>query len=133
MQLNLGGCGECICKRCLLNASGRCPYGSCMDDYRAIDNPYNKTYPNEPPRTSWSDWSKPGEQGHWCRGGLFYAEDTCDHFIPYIQEATICRSCLEANVVIYQDGYIKCSLIDLLGCEECYRRFEARNNLREGE
>ena len=36
------------------------------------------------------------------------------------------QDCLEGAVVKYQDGYIQCSMIDVMGCEECYRRFEER-------
>ena len=125
--MTVGGCGSCICRSCLLNASERCPYGVCFDEHRAKINPYDKAHPDKPPRTLWSEWNKPGEQAYWCRGGTFYPADACEHYISYLEEATICKSCLEANVVIYQDGYIRCSLIDTLGCEECYRRFEKEN------
>ena len=36
------------------------------------------------------------------------------------------RDCLDAVVTVYQDGFIRCSIVDNIGCEECYRRFEER-------
>lgn len=36
------------------------------------------------------------------------------------------KTCLKANVSIFQDGYIDCSLIESSGCEACYREFEER-------
>lgn len=29
-----GGCGPCICRKCLYYQSGRCRYGYCHDDKR---------------------------------------------------------------------------------------------------
>ena len=62
-------CDRCVCRACLYWWSNRCPYGKCYDDYRAKIEPYNKIYPDKPPRTGWSNWNKLGEQEHWCRGG----------------------------------------------------------------
>lgn len=98
--------------------SGRCPYGGCFDDHRAKVDPWPG-----PVRTAWTDWNKPGEQAHWCRGGAFFPTDHCEHYIHYDKDKAIVRTCLESNVVVYQDGYIQCYLIDMMGCEECYRRF----------
>lgn len=122
--MSVAGCSECICSGCLLRNSGRCPYGECYDEHRAKVNPYDAEHPNDPPRKFWSNWNKPGEQAHWCRGGMFYPAVACEHYIPYQEEKTVCKSCLEANVVIFQDGYIRCSIIDTIGCEECFHRFE---------
>lgn len=58
-----GGCTGCACRNCLYWWSMRCPYGKCWDDHRADTDPYDKAHPGEPPRTWWSDWNKPGEQG----------------------------------------------------------------------
>lgn len=119
--MTLGGCGTCICRSCLLWWSQRCPYGGCYDEHRAKVDPWPG-----PVRKSWTDWNKPGEQAHWCRGGVCYEVDSCPHYIRYERDKAIVRSCLEANVVVYQDGYIQCSMIDLYGCGECYRRFEEK-------
>lgn len=77
-------------------------------------------------RTAWTDWNKPGEQAHWCRGGAFYPVDHCEHHIHYERDKAIVRTCLECNVTVYQDGYIQCSLVDVMGCAECYKRFEEK-------
>ena len=124
--MTLGGCGDCVCRSCLLWWSGRCPYGGCWDEERARSDPWPG-----PVRKAWTDWNKPGEQAHWCRGGVFYPVSECLKHILYVREKTIVRSCLVANVTVYQDGYIQCSLVDVIGCEECYRRFEEKIE-REG-
>lgn len=115
-----GGCGHCICKKCLLFKSGRCPYGGCYDDYRKPHKPYDKSHPDEPPRTGWSNWKN--DQAAWCRGGIFYPAYECSHFIKYISEKMRVEECILANVVVFQDGYISCSIVDSIGCEECYSR-----------
>lgn len=123
MTYTLGHCSECVCDSCLYWWSLRCPHGRCFDDYRATKEPYPG-----PVRKQWTDWDKPGEQAHWCRGGAFYPVRQCDHYISYQRDEAIVRTCLEANVVVFQDGYIWCSIIDCVGCEECYRRFEEKNS-----
>ena len=115
-------CTKCACKHCLMWWSSRCPYGECFDNYRALTNPYDKAHPGEPPRTSWSNWKK--DQAYWCRGGTCYAVSVCAHFVAYEETKTSVKTCLLANVCIYQDGYIQCSIIDSIGCEECYKIFE---------
>lgn len=117
-------CSSCVCRNCLYWWSGRCPYGECFDDHRAKAEPYDKAHPGKPPRTGWSNWNKPGEQAHWCRGGTCYPIYYCDKFVKY----TGChvKECLEALVRVFQDGYIDCSIIDSVGCEECYKRLEER-------
>jgi hypothetical protein len=119
----------CICEKCLYHWSGRCPYGSCYDDLRAKINPYDKAHPGEPPRTSWSSWRE--DQAAWCRGGIFYQSHDCDKFVEYTGSTV--KECLEANVQIYQDGYIHCSLVESVGCEECMRRFEGKQAKKEEE
>lgn len=117
----MSSCTHCICRDCLMWWSGRCPYGGCFDDHRAKVKPWPG-----PVRTAWTDWSKPGEQAHWCRGGTFYPVDHCEHHIHYERDKAIVRTCLECNVIVYQDGYIQCSLVDVMGCAECYKRFEEK-------
>lgn len=119
-------CGDCICKKCLYRWSGRCPYGGCWDDYRAEVDPYDAAHPDQPPRKWWSNWNKPGEQAHWCRGGCFYPVYYCPHFVKYQEQEHIVKTCLGENVSIFQDGYIQCSMVDSIGCQECYRRFLER-------
>lgn len=99
-------CGSCICRICLLWWSDRCPYGGCWDEHRARINPYDQAY--------------------WCRGGVFYPTDKCEHFAEYDEAATQVQDCLRAPVTKYQDGYIRCSLVESVGCEECYRQWERR-------
>lgn len=119
-------CSGCICKDCLLYNSGRCPYGGCYDEKRAKDYPFDKAHPERTPRTLWSNWNKEGEQAHWCRGGSFTHALVCDSFIPYDDNKTIVKECLNALIVVFQDGYISCSLVDTMGCEECYRQFNSK-------
>ena len=122
---NLG----CICEKCLYHWSGRCPYGNCYDDLRAKENPYDKAHPEESPRTYWSKWKK--DQAYWCRGGMFYQSHECDKFVEYDKSKHIVKECLEAIVDVYQDGYIGCSLVELIGCEECMKRFNEKINEEE--
>ena len=117
-------CGDCVCHNCLYWWSKRCPYGECYDDYRAETDPYDAAHPDQPPRDYWSDWNKPGEQAHWCRGGWFYPVSYCPHFVKY--QGQVVKTCLGENVSIFQDVYIRCSMVDSNGCQECYRRFEER-------
>lgn len=121
-RLVTGGCGDCICRRCLWYASSRCPYGGCQDERRAREEPYPG-----PVRKSWTEWDKPGEQAHWCRGGICYAADSCDRFEAYDPARHQVRECLDSVIEVFQDGFIRCGLIDVIGCEECYRRFEERH------
>ena len=117
----MSSCTDCICRACLLWWSGRCKYGGCYDDHRAEVEPW----PGRE-RRSWTDWDKPGEQAHGCRGGAFFPTAACTHFVRYDREKTLVRTCLLANVQVFQDGYILCSLVNTFGCEACYRRFEER-------
>lgn len=118
------GCGECVCKRCLYWWSERCPHGDCYDDQRAKTDPYDKAHPEKPPRTGWSDWNKPGEQEHWCRGGGFYPVRYCEHYTKY--EGSSVEDCVDAPMQIFQDGYVRCSLKETMGCEACIERSENR-------
>lgn len=68
----------------------------------------------------------PGEQAHWCRGGALYPVGSCTEYIRYEPDKAVVQDCLEGVVIKYQDGYIQCSMINVYGCEECYRRFEER-------
>lgn len=115
-----GGCGKCVCKKCLYHHSGRCPYGGCFDNKRAIENPYNEVHQNEPLRTSWSNWKT--DQAYWCRGGIFYPVQQCKEFIKYM--GCECKDCIKCVVTVFQDGYIDCSLVDSVGCEVCYKEFK---------
>lgn len=117
------GC-ECICKNCLYWWSSRCPYGKCYDDQRAIENPYDKAHPDKSPRIGWSNWNKPGEQAHWCRGGIFYPTSYCEYFVKYKGQQV--KTCLKENVSVFQDGYIRCGLVESIGCEKCYAEFEEK-------
>lgn len=117
-----GGCGPCICLKYLYWWSCRCPYGECWDDYRAKADPYDKAHPDKPPRTGWSNWRT--NQAYWCRGGTFYPVYYCEHFVKYKGQQV--KWCLDCNVSVFQDGYILCSLVESVGCQECYRRFLER-------
>lgn len=120
----LAGCSHCVCRSCLYWWSGRCPYGKCYDDHRADADPYDKAHPDKPPRTGWSNWTKPGEQAHWCRGGTAYPTRWCDHFIKYTGQRV--ETCIKSNVSIFQDGYINCGIMDAIGCEACYQEMKER-------
>lgn len=117
-------CDRCVCRACLYWWSNRCPYGECYDDYRAKIEPYNKIYPDKPPRTGWSNWNKLGEQAHWCRGGILYPVSYCEHFEKY--KGSIIEECIDASIQIFQDGYIACSLKESIGCEICIARKEGK-------
>ena len=121
-KIEIAGCRHCICKNCLYWWSSRCPYGECYDDNRAAESPYDEAHPDQSPRIMWTDWNKPGEQAYWCRGGIFYPTNYCEHFQKYQGQRV--EHCLNVAVSIFQDGYIYCSIVDSIGCEECYRRFE---------
>lgn len=117
------GC-NCICENCLYWWSSRCPYGECYDDYRAITDPYDQAHQENVPRKPWSDWDKPGQQRHWCRGGMFYPTNHCKHFKKY--NGAEIEDCAGGPIQIFQDGYIKCLLKDKIGCEECIARKEGK-------
>lgn len=119
-----GGCGNCICKHCLYWWSMRCPYGGCWDDHRAQVPPYDKAHPDEPPRTGRSNWET--DQAYWCRRGVCYPVYECEHYARYTGSQI--KECLEANVSVFQDGYILCSLVDMVGCQWCYERWEDRDD-----
>jgi len=119
-KMTFGGCGKCVCRSCLYGQSSRCPYGECFDDERARSNPYDKAHPGEAPRTAWSNWKT--DQTFWCRGGTFYPVYQCKHFVKY--KGCQIRECLKCNVAVYQDGFMDCSLLDIVGCEVCYKEFE---------
>lgn len=84
-----------------------------------------KLIPGLPPRTLWSDWNKPGEQTHWCRGGVFYPAHYCESFVKY--EGSIIEECVRASIEVFQDGYIRCSIKDQIGCETCIDEDSYRN------
>ena len=117
-------CGNCSCKSCLYWWSSRCPHGDCYDDHRAKIEPYDKTYPDKPTRTSWSNWNKPGEQAYWCRGGIFYSANYCDHFKKY--KGSKVEDCVAAPIQVFQDGFIRCSLKESIGCEVCIAQAEGK-------
>lgn len=117
-------CGQCICDQCLYRWSGRCPFGDCFDEFRAVLYPFDRVHSNEPCRKSWSDWERPGEQAHWCRGGVVYPSSACPHFVKY--HGSKVRFCLSSNIQIFQDGYISCSILKAIGCEACWKQFESK-------
>ena len=116
-------CSQCACYDCLYWWSFRCPYGECFDDRRAIVDPYTSYHPI---RKTWSHWDAPGEQEHWCRAGSFYpiSNTECSHYVHY--EGQTVKTCLKANVSVFQDGYIDCSLVSNWGCRKCYEEFEEK-------
>lgn len=87
--------------------------------------PYNEAHPGVI-RKQWTGWSKPGEQAHWCRGGNFYPVEMCEHYVEY--QKPIVKECLCAVVTVWADGYIDCSLVDVIGCEACMKNWEERRN-----
>ena len=121
-------CGQCACRSCLYWWSSRCPYGGCYDDHRAKVNPYDKAHPGKPPRTGWSNWNKPGEQAHWCRGGALYPEHYCENFVKY--KGSEIEECVDCNIQVFQDGYISCSIKDAMGCEACIDRKQMEERIK---
>ena len=117
-------CSQCVCRKCLFWWSGRCQYGECYDDKRAAKEPYDKAHPSEPLRTGWSNWNHPGEQAHWCRGGILYPISYCEKFIKYIGSTV--EDCVSAPVQIFQDGYTFCTLKESIGCDACIAGNEGR-------
>lgn len=59
-----------------------------------------------------------------CRGGVFHPLRSCEKHVKY--DGQTVKTCLKANVSVFQDGYISCSLIDNLGCERCMEEFERK-------
>lgn len=118
-------CESCCCKDFLYWWSSRCRYGGCYDDHRAKIKPYDKAFPDKSPRKGWTNWKKPGEQAHWCRGGIFYPSEECEHYVKYEGEAV--EQCVQANISVYQDGHIICSLKESIGCEACVAQAESKN------
>ena len=127
-EMTCTSCFDCMCRDCLYWWSSRCPYGGCYDDYRARVDPYDRAHPGEPPRTGWTNWKR--DQAYWCRGVFRYPARNCSHYVHYEPEKHVVRSCLDANVQVFQDGYILCNLVNSVGCAECYRRFEERMDAR---
>lgn len=117
-----GGCGSCICRSCLYWWSDRCPHGKCWDDHRAKVEPYDKAHPDKPQRIGWGNWRT--DQAYWCRGGAFYPVHYCGDFVKYTGSTV--EDCVSAPVQTFQDGYIACTLMSQIGCEECIRQSEGR-------
>lgn len=121
------GCDGCICLYCLRWWQGRdCPHGKCFDDYRAKVDPYTDHHPE---RHLWSDSHKPGEQAHWCRGGIFYPTEECEHFIQY--EGQKIEECVRANIQVFQDGSRNCSMMVGGSCEKCLMDLHQKLNNRK--
>ena len=57
-----------------------------------------------------------------CGGGIMYPAEPCDRYVRYSGQKV--KECLKANVQVFQDGYIACSLIDCYGCDKCMEEFE---------
>lgn len=112
-------CKDCICASCLKYEEGQCHYGDCYDDYRVAFQPWCMN--NAGTRKSWSNWNRKDEQKHWCRGGVFYPAERCDKYIKYTGCSV--QECLKAVVHKYQDGFIKCPIIENFGCDKCYQEF----------
>ena len=115
-RLSVAGCGNCVCRTCMLWWSNRCPHGECFDDWRAANDPYDKAHPNEPARKSWSHWKT--QQAWWCRGGSTYPVANCKDYVKYSGHEV--RTCLCANISVFQDGYISCPIVDTVGCQACW-------------
>lgn len=94
-------CQRCICSSCFLSVSGHCPHGTCFDDFRAINFPYDEAHPSEPPRKSWPNWAT--EQVFWCRGGVFYPAEHCNHYIPHNYRKL--QGYPRANIIAKHKGY----------------------------
>lgn len=62
------------------------------------------------------------EQG--CHNGIFRPANVCMKYIRYKGQEV--KTCLKANVSVFQDGYISCCLLENYGCEKCYAEFEKK-------
>lgn len=88
-------------------------------------------YCEEPPgclcRTCLYWWScRCGEKCGECDSIHYNQVYDCPKYAKRDDSQTRVHDCLEAVVVVYQDGYISCSLVDAVGCEECYKRFQEK-------
>lgn len=108
------GCSDCLCMYCLYWWSARCPYGGCWDDWRAIHDPWKGEI-----RKFWSNWNKPGEQEHWCRGGALYPADECPEFVQY--DGQKIEDCHRSSIQTFQDGYRICPMMTNGTCEQCLK------------
>lgn len=117
-------CSGCVCTYCLhQNKGSGCPYGICYDDYRAAADPYTQHMPE---RHLWSRSHDTGEQEHWCRGGIFYPAEDCQHFIQY--DGRTIEQCHKANIEIFQDGTKTCCMMVDGTCERCLKEMDRRIN-----
>lgn len=53
-----------------------------------------------------------------CGGGAYYHALECSRYVKYVDQEI--KGCLKANIGVFQDGYITCSLIENYGCEKCF-------------
>lgn len=120
-------CRDCICRKCLMWWSGRCPYGTCYDDHRAVNYPWDKAHPNEPLRTEWSEWRT--QQQWWCRGGTTYPAKHCEHYVEY--EDSKVHSCFGAAVEVFQDGFMRCGYGENPDCTRCFEQHQKREAERD--
>lgn len=65
------------------------------------------------------EWMKPAAIQH------------CEHFVKY--KGLQVKECLKANIAVFQDGYIDCSLIEGIECEQCYKELEEKMKQEEQE
>lgn len=110
----MASCSDCACRYCLYWWSGRCPHGKCRDDWRAVHAPWPGKI-----RKLWSDWDKPGEQAHWCRGGALYPADECQEFVQYTGQEI--EQCYRSPIRVFQDGYRICPMMVNGTCEQCLK------------
>ena len=47
---------------------------------------------------------------------------SCKDFVRY--EGSVVKSCFMQNIQVFQDGFIRCGLVDTMGCMECMKRWE---------
>lgn len=116
--MGIAGCSGCLCVSCLKYHARSCPNGGCYDDWRAAHQPY----PGEE-RRSWSEWNKPGEQAHWCRGGMFYEAKSCGDFVEYDAGQHTLHDCFGETVERFQDGTILCGFNEIMGCKKCIEMY----------
>lgn len=117
-------CGECVCTFCMHWWKCDCPYGTCYDDHRAEIRPREKETGIH--RTGWSNCERPGEQDHWCRGGIFYPSEDCEKFEQYEGQTIV--QCHRANYSEFQDGSRRCAMFDENGtCSRCLSELSKKN------
>lgn len=121
----IAGCGDCICQKCCRKDSGSCPYGECYDDYRSLMNPRTDRLGAAAERHGRPYYDE--VKHRWCIFGVFFPAEQCAEFIP--KDGTYITQCLTTLVTHYPDGVQFCPIVNSVGCQFCYERFDKENDV----